>query len=747
MVDSTVGNYKITEKLGEGGFGVVYKAVHRLSEQEVAIKTIDSVLTMDPKFRDRFFAEARIQARLKHPNIVVMHNFFEHESRYYIVLEYMEGLALSDGRRVRTLADLIRQGPLPEDKLVELFRQMLSAIGYAHEHGILHRDIKPLNMLFSESGAVKVADFGIAKMVGGETSVAMSGARVGTPAYMSPEQVFDKKLTRATDIYSLGCTLYEAATGKLPFKESDTSSLFEAHVSDPPVPPRQVNPRMSERLETVILKTMQKKPADRFGTCEEFAAALGQGARSRIVVVPRFCGQTRAEAETLARQVGLKIELGPEEYADSTAAGEVLRQEPELGALLAQDSAVRVVVSRGSKPKPVPAPDLIGKQRREAEVLLASVGLKLTAGREVFSKEVNKGAVVEQSPACGVLLEPGDAVGVVLSSGPRPVPAPALGGMTLEEARRTAAELELRIEVSGEEPSEYVAAGRVVRQSPVSGVPLPEGDVLRIALSLGVPERRVEVPDVRGKPREEAERLFTTAQLLVKVVGWDYSDRVPAEAVLSQEPRPGALSKPGETVGFVLSRGRRPALTIQEPVPKREATARVTVPSVVGKTRSEAEAIIRAAGYAFIFDSIEHSDSIPKDAVIRQTPEPEHVLPIGRGVKVVLSGGRSSREARRGKVSPEGRAPSEGGHPGPAAAEVRSKREAKGRRTVPSVVGKPRSEAEAIIRGAGFGFVFYSTEYSDTIPDGAVTRQMPEAGISLPAGRGVKVVLCRRGTY
>ncbi|MBN1460943.1 MAG: serine/threonine protein kinase, partial [Armatimonadetes bacterium] len=329
MIGTTVGDYKITGKLGEGGFGVVYKGVHRLSEQEVAIKTIDSVLTTDPKFRDRFFAEAKIQAKLKHPNVVVMHNFFEYESRYYIVLEYMEGVVQPDGGRVRTLADLIRQGPLPEDRLMGLFRQILGAIGYAHEHGILHRDIKPLNMLFCESGAIKVADFGIAKMVGGNTSVSMSGARVGTPAYMSPEQVFDKKLTRATDIYSLGCMLYEMATGALPFQESDTSSMVEAHVSDSPVPPREVNPQVSEKLEQVILKAMQKKPADRFGACGEFTSAMHTALNSSrpplvaAVKVPSLVGRTGEIAAELVECLGLRLEVTDGSYSDVLPAGSV----------------------------------------------------------------------------------------------------------------------------------------------------------------------------------------------------------------------------------------------------------------------------------------------------------------------------------------------------------------------------------------------------------------------------------------
>ncbi|MBN1460944.1 MAG: serine/threonine protein kinase [Armatimonadetes bacterium] len=279
MIGETIGEYRITALISDkGGFGIVYKAVHELLEQEVAVKVLKPKYTADPEFRKRFFTEAKTQARLKHPNIVTLLNFLERAGEYHLVVEYMEGALLPDGGRAATLADLLRSGLLPHDRLVTVFQQVLAGVGFAHEQGVIHRDIKPLNILFDARGTAKVADFGIARMLGGETSVSLSsGGRVGTPAYMSPEQVFDKRLTLATDIYSLGCTLYEAATGRLPFDETGTSSMLEAHVSEPPAPPKQVNPQLSEHIESAILRAMQKLPQDRFQSCGEFAAALAEG--------------------------------------------------------------------------------------------------------------------------------------------------------------------------------------------------------------------------------------------------------------------------------------------------------------------------------------------------------------------------------------------------------------------------------------------------------------------------------------
>ncbi|MBN1461918.1 MAG: protein kinase [Armatimonadetes bacterium] len=278
MIPTNVGDYRIVELISDkGGFGVVYKAVHQLLEQEVAIKALKPRFTADAEFKERFFTEAKTQARLKHPNIVSLLNFLEHAGEYYLVVEYMEGVELPDGSRATTLADTLVRGPLPEDKLAAIFRQVLDGVGFAHQQGVIHRDIKPLNVLFTAQGSAKVTDFGIAKMVGGETSVSVTGDRVGTPAYMSPEQVLNRPLDIRSDIYSLGVTLYEMASGGLPFKSTPTTSIDEQHIYADPPSLRGKSPQVSSALERVITKAMAKKPEERYQTCEEFAAAIAGG--------------------------------------------------------------------------------------------------------------------------------------------------------------------------------------------------------------------------------------------------------------------------------------------------------------------------------------------------------------------------------------------------------------------------------------------------------------------------------------
>ncbi len=425
MLGTAVRDYRVTEKLGAGGFGVVYKAVHRMLEQEVAIKTLDPILTRDPKFRQRFFDEAKVQARLKHPHIVVLYNFFEHEGQYVIVMEYVEGMTLPGGQFARTLADLIKTSPIPETQIRSLARQILDGVNCAHEHGVLHRDIKPLNVLLTEKGFVKIADFGIAKIVGGDTSVSVSRTRVGTAPYMSPEQVLNEPLTRASDIYSLGITLYEMATGQIPFKSTSTDSIEKQHLYAPPPPLRKHNPWLSENLEAVVLKALAKKPEDRFQTCEEFAAALeGRSIVPAARPVPEL-EVTRPEppaprsspsapsspprsAPPAPRRAGLFIALGVAVLALAVGVGLLLRPKPE---------------SLPTKPALFNMPVLAGMPLADARSAVQDKGLFLAGLDSTLTDDVAKGAVVSFSPPAGTSVKRGDSVRLVYSWGRKTCPS------------------------------------------------------------------------------------------------------------------------------------------------------------------------------------------------------------------------------------------------------------------------------------------------------------------------------------
>ncbi len=250
--------------------GVVYRGVHTVFDEVVAVKAIFPELTLNPELRERFLNEAKIQRRLQHPNIVQIREFLIDQGKFYIVMEFIEG---------ETLAQHLRQlgRPMVASEAIEIFRQALEGLGFAHAQGVIHRDIKPSNIMLTREGVAKLTDFGIARALG-TAKLTRTGTALGTPAYMSPEQIQGAKLDHRTDIYSMGITLYEILTGRVPFerpKDSDSDfPILAAHINQAPLPPSQLVSEIPLFLETAILKALEKRPEDRFQSCQEFQAAL-----------------------------------------------------------------------------------------------------------------------------------------------------------------------------------------------------------------------------------------------------------------------------------------------------------------------------------------------------------------------------------------------------------------------------------------------------------------------------------------
>lgn len=274
LVGNSIGPYEILNVIGEGGMGIVYKGVHRTLDQEVAIKALSGGLSFNTEMRERFLQEARIQAKLTHPNIVNLLNFIEETDTFYLVMEFIEG---------ETLEDLLKRvGLIPPEKAIDISLQVLSALHFAHEKGVIHRDIKPSNIMISKSGLVKITDFGIAKIMGSKRLTA-TGVRPGTLWYMSPEQVKGKDVDARSDIYSFGVTLYQVVTGKVPFDAESDYDIMRAHVEIEPIPPKEAYPHLPEYIEATILKSLAKEPSGRFQNAREMAVAL-QGDRTNAPV-------------------------------------------------------------------------------------------------------------------------------------------------------------------------------------------------------------------------------------------------------------------------------------------------------------------------------------------------------------------------------------------------------------------------------------------------------------------------------
>src|SRR5690349_9959497 len=265
MIGSQIGSYKILSKLGEGGMGVVYKAVDVSLDRTVAIKSLSAELNKNPSLEQRFRAEARAQANLNHTNIATLYAFLVEDGVAWMVMEYIEG---------ETLHDLIqRRGPIPHQEAIPIFKQALLGLGYAHRMGIIHRDIKPSNIMVNRNGIVKVMDFGIAKVLGNR-GMTRTGTQMGTAYYMSPEQVVNRGVDIRSDIYSLGVTLYEMLTANVPFTGDTDFEVMQAHMQTPPPMPTRFYPYIPKGVENAVLQSIAKRPEQRFQTVEDFGLAL-----------------------------------------------------------------------------------------------------------------------------------------------------------------------------------------------------------------------------------------------------------------------------------------------------------------------------------------------------------------------------------------------------------------------------------------------------------------------------------------
>lgn len=295
MLGTEIGNYRIVEKLGAGGMGVVYKAIDTHLDRVVAIKALSPEFSGNDTLIERFRSEARAQAQLNHPNLATLYAFLAQDNAAYMVMEYVDGETFH--------AMLARRGPIPADEAIPLFRQALAGIAHAHRMGIVHRDIKPGNIMLNREGVVKVMDFGLAKVTGNH-GVTRTGVRLGTAYYMSPEQILAKPVDFRADIYSLGVTLYEMLTGQTPFRADSEYQILNDHVNTPPTPPTGLHPQIPGGIEHAVMKALAKNPDQRFQTADQFSAALEHPAEY-------YMAATVADAAPVPPELRISVTPGP----------------------------------------------------------------------------------------------------------------------------------------------------------------------------------------------------------------------------------------------------------------------------------------------------------------------------------------------------------------------------------------------------------------------------------------------------
>ena len=573
--------YEILEILGEGGMAFVYKARDTQLERFVAIKTLKPNYVNQETFVDRFKREAKTAANLNHPNIVQIFDWGIEEEPYF-VMEYIEGNTLTSiiaKNRTISLSDILFIGA-----------QVSSGLHAAHQKGLVHRDIKPGNIMITPDGKVKVTDFGIVSLQNEESDITKTGSILGTASYISPEQAQGKPVSIESDLYSLGTVLYELIAGKAPFSGDSPISTATKHLTEKPEKPSVFRRDLPKGVESAILKLLEKATYDRFKSAEDLRATLLQqrkalqseqtrenlvdltnpkvklrftlpaliisigvvigtvwtltqvfdglpvdGGAPALVEIPDLTGSEQAQALEDLQKLGFKV--GIENSADaSVPAGSVIRTQPPSNTVINPNSLVTIIVSVG--PEAFPIPYVLDIETERAIYVVEESGFILGQLLEVNDKSIPRGFVISQNPVAGTKMSPGTKVDLVVSKGPSLIEISDLSRKSPEDAIQILETLGLEYELI-EEYSEDVEIGLVSGTLPEAGEIITPDQLIQVVVSLGI---RIEMPEVDGLSYEDAINILEELNLIATVVG-DTNGRV-----RKQIPRKGEFVEPGQVV-------------------------------------------------------------------------------------------------------------------------------------------------------------------------------------------------------
>lgn len=554
--------YEILERLGGGGMAVVFKARDIRLGRPVSIKVLRDQYTTDADFLSRFRREAQAVASLSHPNIVSIHDVGQDGDIHYLVMEYVEGETLK--------TKIARERPLPPSVAVDITLQILEALEHAHQRRVIHRDIKPHNIMITPDGLVKVTDFGVARADGG--TIVHTGAIVGSAHYFSPEQARGGHVDARSDLYSLGVVLFEMLSGRLPFDGENPLSVALKHVQELPPSARALQPSVPAALDRIVARALAKDPARRYASVAEFRADLrawqrsDPGALLPAAAVAEAAGTREgaggSEEDTfVVRDRLLDEALGgqdaPEE-AETPPEGRNLwsRALAVLGVLAVVGAGAGYGLYAFLRWFNVPAvrvPGVVGLSLPDAQRELSGAGLGWEVGATRSSREVPANYVLSQSPAAGEEVKRGRRIQLVLSKGPDLVEVPDVTGKHRYEARNVLDNLGFAIDESPQYdetvPNEYV-----IEQSPRGGTRAEQGSTVYLRVSQGPPPAPFPMPNLVGGTRDDADRILADTGLRPGVVTESLTG-FPAGVVASQSPAPGVTVRAGEAVDLVVSAG------------------------------------------------------------------------------------------------------------------------------------------------------------------------------------------------
>lgn len=569
--------YQIEAQLGGGGMAIVYKAKCTFLNRDVTIKVLRPEYTSDEEFVVRFRREAQAVASLSHANIVNVYDVGHEGNIHYIVMEYVEG---------SNLKEIIRErGALPVREAVDIAKQICEGLEHAHENGIIHRDIKPHNILITKSGRVKVTDFGIARAATSAT-VTHSGTIVGSVHYFSPEQAKGEPTGVRSDIYASGVVLYEMVTGRVPFEGESPIAIALKQIQEGPQRPRELNTELSPELEKIIMRAMAKNPAQRYESAKEMYQDLS------TVFLGQISDSTKAmDADEFATRVLPAGSLGkvpnvirnnqepttpPEKKKKlnpwAILLGIALVLGLGLGGLFALTSFMR-----GEE---VTVPKVMGYTEEMAQAKLQDVGLRMKV-REYRTSDQEQGTVIYQSEPEGKKVKKNREIIVDVSKGEQMIRVPSLQGQVRDEARSTLSNLELLLGKVDSEYNEEVPEGAVVKQDPEEGTEVAKATPVNIWLSKGPKPVEVSVPPVEGMTVDDARKALRAAKLELSD-NYIYQDSTQYEEgiIISQDPASGSQQPEGTLINVVVSKGPGPqekSAAFQFTVPYDGVTHKVEV--------------------------------------------------------------------------------------------------------------------------------------------------------------------------
>lgn len=576
------GRYELIEKIGDGGMAIVYKAKDRLLKRFIAVKILKPEFVQDIKFVENFRKESHAAASLSHPNIVSIYDVGQEGNINYIVMELVSG---------KTLNELIKEeAPMDYRKAADIAKQVAAGLSAAHKKGIVHRDVKPHNILMTEDGIAKITDFGIAKAVTNTTIVDSGKDNVmGSVHYFSPEQAKGANVDEKSDIYSLGIVLYEMLTGKVPFDGDNPVTIALMQINEPVTPPSVFNHNVPPGLERIVMKAVEKQPKNRFDSADEMIDAL-----DKMEVVNRVVGDSIYDgAEELNEAYDNydnydtysfgREELNKEAGRNKKSKGKGSKNKKKIAIIAATVIvALAALVGIGFATglfdkKDIEVPDFRGMTIEEAEDKAEDLGIEVKIGKYEFSTEYEQDQIMDQDPNHGEMVAKGDTVTVDISKGGERGVIPNLIGKSEEDAKKMIEDYGFELGTVKEKES-HEEKGTVIEQDPSAGSEGKQGDTINITISDGNGKEMGEVPYVLGMSEDEARAAIEEAGFKVGDVSEGVSSAYDNGQVMWQEYNGGTSLEKGTAIDIKISGGQTSTQMIEIPLDQAENdTVNVTV--------------------------------------------------------------------------------------------------------------------------------------------------------------------------